>query len=905
MPVGIEKIVVIHEGEEKSWKSFWITPNHALQLKVKYHSETPEATKGHAKWIVKPKIDNLYSSKDQEGLIGDNRTISIKPKYCGPKQYIIEAFIDEPLNKPPTQLTFRGKATQKIVSTKWSKTNGGSDIRNSPIKYGDPVWLNIETEGLNGATLDIDVFNPQWGDDEKAASYKGVKCNSGEVNLFINNTYTWRAHTGANTANSGEKFYIKVSLSGKKTRILDDHKDDEHARYLKILDKITTREVGEFKSAKPLMVGENEVNVERYELCRFTKIDITDDKDPPITIFEEGKIILDEKKKSEFQVSETIHFDLDKSKIRSDAKPVLDGIANLLLDNPYISSTIGAHCDIRADNEYNDALSQRRAIAAVNYLVSKGVDKKKISARGYGKRKLLIEGEGLSEEEHQLNRRLTVEFKIFGDNAESMVFETIAPDETKKKKIEISIETYKTDKCLRKGTQLEHDNKNVKVIELTSKGKNGPFKYDGTSKVKHEVYSNLSKSETAPLRYIWPHKNKTNNFLFYINSCRYYSNKNKATVIIKAYPDIKWDFHFFLNLSNPESVTWNKLKADKLGEMRKAAGKIGSEKRYKQTDIDFGVILEGQWNKINKDTYEEKWDATLKYESKIKKFYNLFSSLKDISKGITSQTKGKVTGTRLGKKLPFSISVTPPNFALGAEWQLSRAKKNNKPIKEIGTEIDFYLKSKPIIGLKMVIDLLDLIVQGVVAAASGGTANIAAKQIFDSVREWLADDDHAINVKMYIDLVFFGTIDGEAKLKYHTVSKTNEGDLTLTSTIGVELKAGIEVKAGVVMVGVEFYANGQMIASGKGSITFGHKLTYKSSALNYRPELKFDGIVVSFVIKAEVGLAIKKGWFSGFDAKTTLADYEYKDKIVDEFDVIEKLEKFTGVKPEIPLIKNN
>ncbi len=316
------------------------------------------------------------------------------------------------------------------------------------------------------------------------------------------------------------------------------------------------------------------------------------------------------------------------------------------------------------------------------------------------------------------------------------------------------LDTYQTNKCLKQGTDLAHDNTQVKVIELTSKGKSEPYTYNGTKPIEHEVYSNLSRLKVVPLQYIWPHKNTTNDFEFYIHSCRYYSNKERPTVIVKAYPDIKWDFHFFLNLSNSPSVTWQKLAANKVSKMRQKAGKIGGENKYKQTDIDFGVILQANWNKSG-TTYDSKFDITFKYESKIKRFYDLFSSIKQISKGITSQTKGKVAKNRLGKMLPFSLEVTPPNFCLGAEWQLSRAEKNNLPIKEIGTEVKFYLNSKPIVGLKMVIDLLDLIVQGVVAAASGGTANMAAKKIFNSVRKWLADDDHAVNVKMYIDLKFF------------------------------------------------------------------------------------------------------------------------------------------------------
>ncbi len=44
----------------------------------------------------------------------------------------------------------------------------------------------------------------------------------------------------------------------------------------------------------------------------------------------------------------------------------------------------------------------------------KGVDKDRISAEGYGRSRLLIKGENLSEEEHQQNRRVTIRFKLSG-----------------------------------------------------------------------------------------------------------------------------------------------------------------------------------------------------------------------------------------------------------------------------------------------------------------------------------------------------------------------------------------------------------------------------------------------------------------------------------------------------------
>jgi peptidoglycan-associated lipoprotein len=112
-------------------------------------------------------------------------------------------------------------------------------------------------------------------------------------------------------------------------------------------------------------------------------------------------------------VLENIYYDLDKSDIRADAAQGLDNLVRILQDNPDIRIELGSHTDSRADDKYNDQLSQKRAESAVNYIVSKGISKERITAKGYGERQL-VNGCGnkvkCTEEQHQVNRR--TEFKV-------------------------------------------------------------------------------------------------------------------------------------------------------------------------------------------------------------------------------------------------------------------------------------------------------------------------------------------------------------------------------------------------------------------------------------------------------------------------------------------------------------
>jgi len=112
-----------------------------------------------------------------------------------------------------------------------------------------------------------------------------------------------------------------------------------------------------------------------------------------------------------------IFYDFDKWHIRNDAKPDLDHIVQILIENPQINIELGSHTDSRGTNRYNERLSQRRAESAVNYIISRGIEKSRITAKGYGESQLInhcIDGVSCSEEEHQMNRR--TEFKIISFN---------------------------------------------------------------------------------------------------------------------------------------------------------------------------------------------------------------------------------------------------------------------------------------------------------------------------------------------------------------------------------------------------------------------------------------------------------------------------------------------------------
>lgn len=120
-------------------------------------------------------------------------------------------------------------------------------------------------------------------------------------------------------------------------------------------------------------------------------------------------LLLTEIVKEKAIVLENIFYDFDKADIRPDAAEELDKLVEILQDNPRISIELSSHTDSRGVDIYNQDLSQRRAQSAVNYIISKGIDKSRITAKGYGESRPVVRN-AKTEDEHQRNRR--TEFKV-------------------------------------------------------------------------------------------------------------------------------------------------------------------------------------------------------------------------------------------------------------------------------------------------------------------------------------------------------------------------------------------------------------------------------------------------------------------------------------------------------------
>ncbi len=150
------------------------------------------------------------------------------------------------------------------------------------------------------------------------------------------------------------------------------------------------------------------------EIFLEQKIEVDNSPAPKIMEEEDGEAL---------QVIELeyINYELDKSDIRPDVAATLDKLIGLLKEFPDLEIRIESHTDSRGSDDYNMLLSKKRAKAAYDYVVSKGIDPNRLLYHGYGETRLLnkcANGVECTEEQHEVNRRSIVKVVRKGEYKE-------------------------------------------------------------------------------------------------------------------------------------------------------------------------------------------------------------------------------------------------------------------------------------------------------------------------------------------------------------------------------------------------------------------------------------------------------------------------------------------------------
>jgi outer membrane protein OmpA-like peptidoglycan-associated protein len=294
---------------------------------------------------------------------------------------------------------------------------GGFDIYKADIN-NDGTFSNITNLGPNVNTAEDEKY--PYISDESNHFYFASKghLNLGGYDIFrsamVNNSYLPALNLGASLNSKRDdiafiltdkdKGYISNDKSGdgdfnilKFTLNLNEVKDQDFT----IVEEETLTTV---PNAKIIITDENgnvvtntvsdENGKVKFEILPMSYNNITIEKEgfePYVNSFTSEKplnnpiTLIIKKSPSEINLLvENIHFDFDKAVIKQESKKGLDKVVTLLNENPNLKLSIQAHTDNKGTESYNMALSKRRAKATANYLISKGINKNRLTTKGYG-----------------------------------------------------------------------------------------------------------------------------------------------------------------------------------------------------------------------------------------------------------------------------------------------------------------------------------------------------------------------------------------------------------------------------------------------------------------------------------------------------------------------------------------
>jgi len=100
-----------------------------------------------------------------------------------------------------------------------------------------------------------------------------------------------------------------------------------------------------------------------------------------------------------------IYFDFDKKEITKEGAGELDKLITVMKDHPELMILIKSHTDSRGNALYNLKLSEKRTLSTIQYLISNGIEKERISGKGLGSTEPKINCTNCTKKQHAENRR--------------------------------------------------------------------------------------------------------------------------------------------------------------------------------------------------------------------------------------------------------------------------------------------------------------------------------------------------------------------------------------------------------------------------------------------------------------------------------------------------------------------
>ena len=853
---GVKKIQILSKDyypNISSTNSYKIKPDTMVSFGIKewLPGTLPADMNKEVTWMLQ-EPNRQVIVKQSKCAANEPYGIKISRKLCGPYSYYLEASISgkrDLIND--TGLRVGGWCQPKVISSKWSTKLNGDDVRQSVVfSYGQIVFLHLETEGMNGELLTIEIYNrTTLAKDKQIWVYDKIRVIDGEVNLEIRNTAAWMPNV-SNIQNE-EQFYIKVK-NGNGIEIADNNGDTPHARFLRIKKELLSSEIGQPENHSPAKVFQPEPNPVRYDPCKFDEIKISEaiEKDGKVKI--ETIVVFDKGKKlsnltyPEDLIQRSIYFDFDSANIKSSDKNTLNNILNFILNYQGSSITVSGYACVIGKNDYNKKLSQKRSDAVKKFFTDGGIDPARIKSFGYGEinptddKKKGDDIKLKDEKTNQESRRADISFVLHGHNAESVVYETIAPDKHMKKDLTIDIKGHTTKECYR---QKEKHKEEFSIIDVGEELDNGDKPTIHSGSTVYKIHSNLSEFNIFPIKYIWSKATKPYQYWIHVHSCRYYSLDKNPALKIRVYPDIKWKLAFELKIDIEHKTSVNMPAGPIFEKHQEESRKAGYARwlmnKQGKVPIKIGLGLKAEWN-----NGKQKADLVANFKEKIEPAAEMLATSVEVIQNVINICRNVAKGT----SIPLTFGVEYPKIEAVASWYLKREPEHLQ-VAVVG-EISF--GAKPLIGANVTIDLIAAIVTAVSYATTGSPAIV-------KIVETISKAGKRVGAEISAEAKFYGQLEVIlSDLGINSITGIKGGKAMIGGKMG--LKVTIKAKAGDIKIENKVLTKiiPKISAEAQADAAFGGKLTLDSDnqGIFVEPTLEFQGLKVSLDIKFSVD------WFS-------------------------------------------
>ncbi len=285
-----------------------------------------------------------------------------------------------------------GSADEDITP---NKSNGSYIIVAHPGKNGKKLTLDYEANGFQPKSETIEVpANTSYDEIEEVLELNNVNLES-KTSGTMNITGTIKDVNGKPIANS------QVVVKNNLTKQL-------------ISSNYTTADSGSYYFI--LKSGENYNLSFEAEGYLFQSANINIPKNPDYSVISKN-IILDKLSVGAKIVLNNIFFDSNKATLRPESNIEIEKLFDLLKRNPTISIEVQGHTDNKGNAAANILLSQNRAQAIVNELIKRGIESKRLTAKGFGSTMPLAPNtlpNGKPDEAGmQLNRRVEIKISTY------------------------------------------------------------------------------------------------------------------------------------------------------------------------------------------------------------------------------------------------------------------------------------------------------------------------------------------------------------------------------------------------------------------------------------------------------------------------------------------------------------